>query len=58
MPTYERRFYLSLLTEENTKRRETIENQSQTSGGKGNRVTKIGGDKLVNMIKNGQLPNM
>jgi hypothetical protein len=48
MPTYERRFYIKLKTEQNEKRAELLEEQKSKSGknGKGERTTKISGDAV------------
>jgi hypothetical protein len=61
MPTYERRFFLSLLTkeakqrEEETERmREEIRNRNGSS--KGSRNTRISGDALKTKMKNGEIP--
>ena len=61
MPTYERRFFLSLLTkeakqreEESEKMREEMRNKSNNS--KGNRNTRISGDALKTKMKNGEIP--
>lgn len=61
MPTYERRFFLSLLTkeakqreEETEKMREEIRNRNSSS--KGSRNTRISGDALKAKMKNGEIP--
>ena len=61
MPTYERRFFLSLLTkeakqreEESEKMREEMRNKSNNS--KGSRNTRISGDALKTKMKNGEIP--
>jgi len=59
MPTYERRFFLGLLTKENRDREEKMEEmkeKSQTKGTKGNRTTKVSGQSLKNRMKNGDIP--
>jgi len=59
MPTYERRFFLGLLTKEHRRREEEIEEmkeKSQTRGGKGTRQTRVSGDALKNKMKSGQIP--
>lgn len=57
MPTYERRFFLYSFINENEKRKEEAENQTHVSGGKGTRTTKVGGEALKTMLKNGEIPN-
>lgn len=60
MPTYERRTYLSLLINENTKKSEMIEEQREAmmnKNAKGTRTTRVGGETLKNRIKNGEMPN-
>lgn len=61
MPTYERRFFLNMLTkearerEEETERmREEMRNRSKDS--KGSRSTRISGDSLKTKMKNGEIP--
>lgn len=61
MPTYERRFFLSLLTKEAHERREEVERmredaKTRTSGGKGSRTTRLSGDALKSRMKNGDVP--
>lgn len=59
MPTHERRYYLSLLKGIKEDAEENKANQSQIiSNGKGTKTTKIGGQSLVNMIRDGKLPNL
>jgi hypothetical protein len=60
MPTYERRFFLGLLTQEHRRREEQIEemqNKQQTKGGKGSRQTRVSGQALKNKMQSGQIPN-
>lgn len=57
MPTYERRFFLYSFINENEKRQEQMENQSQTSGGKGTRTTKVSGEALKSRLRSGEIPN-
>lgn len=60
MPTYERRFYLSLLTKDKEREQEQYEqmkNKSSSGNGKGNRTTKVSGQALKNKIKSGEIPN-
>lgn len=59
MPTYERRFFLGLLTKETKEREDKMEEmkeKSQTKGTKGNRTTKVSGEGLKNRMKNGDIP--
>lgn len=61
MPTYERRFFLSLLTKEAHERREEVERmredaKTRTSGSKGSRTTRLSGDALKSRMKNGDVP--
>ena len=59
MPTYERRFFLSLLTKEARQREEETEKmreKAKNSKSKGNRSTKISGDALKTKMKNGEIP--
>jgi hypothetical protein len=60
MPTYERRFFLGLLTKDAKEREEQIEAQkakNQTKGGKGTRQTRVSGEALKNRIKSGDIPS-
>jgi hypothetical protein len=59
MPTYERRYFLSLLTKDISEREEKMEEMkenSKTSNSKGSRTTKVSGKALKNQIKSGNLP--
>lgn len=61
MPTYERRFFLSLLTKEASERREEVdrmkeEAKTRSSGGKGSRTTRLSGDALKSRMKSGDVP--
>ena len=59
-PTYERRFYLQMLINEANKKNELIEEAQQTrasSGGRGSRNTRIGGDQLKARLQSGEIPN-
>jgi hypothetical protein len=60
LPTYERRFFLGLLTKDARQREEKLEEmkeqQVQTKGGKGNRQTRVSGEALKNRMKTGSLP--
>lgn len=60
MPTYERRFFLSLLTKDVREREERMEEMRQSyqnRNGSGTRTTKISGDALRNKLKSGEIPN-
>ena len=49
MPTYERRFFIRIFTEQLEDQKERVEEQQKnatTSNGKGNRVTRISGDSV------------
>lgn len=59
MPTYERRFFIGLLTRENQKREEQIEQmneESKSKGAKGSRQTKVSGNALKSKMASGQIP--
>ena len=59
MPVYERRFFIGLLTKEQSEKQAEIEKQreeAKTKGSKGNRTTKVSGQALKNKIKSGDLP--
>lgn len=56
MPTYERRTYLSLLIDENTKKSEMME-ENTINNSKGKRTTRVSGETLKNRLKNGEIPN-
>jgi hypothetical protein len=57
MPTYERRFFLSLLMKQNVERQEEVENAQKTqTNTKGNRKTSISGDALKSRMKSGDIP--
>lgn len=60
MPTYERRFFLSLLTKEAKEREEEAERMRDEirnrNNGKGGRNTRISGDALKTKMKNGEIP--
>jgi len=60
MPTYERRFFLGLLTKDKRDREEHMEKmkeQAQSKTGKGSRTTRVSGDALKNKINSGEIPN-
>jgi len=59
-PTYERRFFLATLINENTKKQEVMEEkiqESKTSNSKGSRTTTVSGNQLKAKLKSGQIPN-
>lgn len=59
MPIYERRFFLGLLTKEQSEkqaRMEEMKEEAKTRGSKGNRTTKVSGQALKNKMKGGDLP--
>lgn len=59
MPVYERRFFIGLLTKEQSEKQDEMERQreqAKTKGTKGNRTTKVSGQALTNKIKGGDLP--
>lgn len=60
MPTYERRTYLNLLINENTRKSEMAEEQRENmknKNAKGTRTTRVGGETLKSRIQNGEIPN-
>jgi hypothetical protein len=60
MPTYERRFFLGLLSKENGRKQEEMEamqEKQQSRGGKGSRQTRVSGQALKNKMQAGQIPN-
>jgi len=59
MPTYERRYYLGMLTKDYERKQEQIEEQKEqqtTSGGKGSRTSKVSGEQLKTRMNNGDIP--
>ena len=59
MPTYERRYYLGMLTKDFERKQEQIEEQKDqqtTSGGKGSRTSKVSGQQLKTRMNNGDIP--
>ena len=59
MPTYERRYFLGLLTKDHIKKQEYYEEQkekSTTNNSKGSRTTRVTGNALKSKIKSGELP--
>lgn len=60
MPTYERKYFLGLLTKDATEREERTEelkNNSNNKNAKGQRTTTVSGEALKTRIKNGDIPN-
>lgn len=58
MPTYERRFFITLLIKQNEKKMEFIENEksNSVSTSNGKRQTKLSGNNLKNKLKDGEIP--
>jgi len=59
MPTYERRFYLGLLTRDTLKKQEKMEEMQEAAkskNSKGSRTTRVSGDALKNKMKTGEIP--
>lgn len=61
MPTYERRFFLGMLTKEARDKQEEAdrlreEAQNRAKGSKGQRSTRISGESLKNKMKTGEIP--
>lgn len=59
MPTYERRFFLGLLTKDVKEKEEKMEEMRQNfenKNAKGNRTTRISGDQLKTRMQNGEIP--
>lgn len=58
MSIYERRNYLSLLLNENTKKSEMIEEENEKLKSKnGSRTSRVSGDQLKAKLKSGEIPN-
>ncbi len=57
MPTYERRFFLGLLTKDMQQRKENADQNAQQRQSKGSRTTKISGEQLKSKLKSGEIPN-
>ena len=58
MPTYERRYFLSLLTKDAQKREEQAEamkEQAQVKTGKGSRQTRVSGNALKAKLQSGEV---
>ena len=59
MPTYERRYFLGLLTKDYKQKEEQLEEmkaKQTTSNSKGKRTTSVSGDQLKNKMKSGEIP--
>jgi hypothetical protein len=59
MPTYERRFFIGMLTKDVVKKQEQIDamkEQATTKNSKGSRTTRVSGDALKSKIKSGNIP--
>ena len=58
MPTYERRYFLGLLTKQARERKEQHEERKNNSKstGKGKRTSTVSGDALKSRIKAGDIP--
>ena len=59
-PTYERKFFLLTLINENNKKNEMMEEQMQKSrnrNAKCTRSSRIGGEQLKSKLKNGEIPS-
>tara|TARA_R110002050_G_scaffold79261_3_gene169328 strand:- start:3977 stop:4159 length:183 start_codon:yes stop_codon:yes gene_type:complete len=60
MPTHERRYYLQLFMNENERKKEVMEeqsNKSTSSNSKGSRNTRVSGQMLKSKLKNGEIPS-
>lgn len=59
MPTYERRYFLGMLTKDFERKEEAFEEakeKSNTTGGKGSRTSKVSGQQLKTKMKTGEIP--
>lgn len=61
MPTYERRYFLGMLTKQAKEKEEETERlreeaQNKSKGSKGQRSTRITGQSLKNKMKSGEIP--
>ena len=56
MPIHERRYNITLLVNENNKKKEQIE-ENTSNNSKGSRTTKISGDQLKMKMKSGEIPS-
>ena len=58
MPTYERRFFLGLLTKDAREKEEKMEEMRQSyqnKNAKGSRTTRVSGDALKSRFNNGDI---
>jgi len=60
MPTYERRYFLGMLTKDYERKEEAYEeareNEKSPTGGKGSRTSKVSGKQLKTKMKSGEIP--
>jgi hypothetical protein len=61
MPTYERRYFLGMLTKEASEKQEELdkireEAKNNPKGSKGQRSTRVSGEALKNKMKSGEIP--
>jgi hypothetical protein len=61
MPTYERRYFLGMLTKDAREKQEEAEKfkeeaKARSNGSKGSRTTRVSGDALKNKMKTGEIP--
>lgn len=58
MPTYERRYFIGLLTKQNKEREEQYEEMKNNTknSGKGTRKSTVSGEALKSRIKSGEIP--
>ncbi len=61
MPTYERRFFLGMLTKDAREKQEEVERfkeeaRARSKGSKGTRTTRVSGDALKSKMKTGEIP--
>jgi len=60
MPTYERRYFIGLLTKDTVNRQEKMEEmkeKSQTQNSKGSRSTRVSGTALKSKMISGEIPS-
>lgn len=57
MPTWERRFYMNIHSENVEKQNEARNSQQKTNGGKGTRSKSISGNALKHQMKNNKIPD-
>lgn len=59
MPTYERRFFIGMLTKsvvEKQEQMEAMKEQATTNNSKGSRTTRVSGTALKSKLKSGDIP--